>query len=322
MVEKLPHITILLCTFNGAKHLTAQLESYVVQSHQDWALWVSDDGSDDATLEILSAFQTRHGALHDIRLLHRLDYAPRHRQEMDPGQRAAANFMALLNHPDLPSGAVALSDQDDVWLPDKLALALAATGQFPDEEPVLYGAQSQHVNTDLIPIGKSRAPRRPPCFTNALTQNIISGHSTALNAAALALVRRAGIPANINFHDWWLYQFISGAGGRVHIDSTEVLLYRQHVRNVMGAHNGLRAFGDRIAMVMGARYGHWIATNVTALTAAGDLLTDRHRDQLVIMRANRGRGPVAAWRMARAGLHRQGALATMLFYLAVGLGRV
>lgn len=316
MPDTLPHITILLCTYNGARYLSEQLESYVAQSHTDWALWVSDDGSDDDTLAILEAFRDLHGGAHDIRFVARTGPET----ALGPEQRAAANFLSLLSHPDLPPGAVALSDQDDVWLPCKLARALEQIGQLPATQPVLYGAQSRHVRADLTPVGVSHPPRRAPGFANALTQNIVSGHSLAMNAAALALVRRAGVPDGITFHDWWLYQLVSGASGQVHIDTSEVLLYRQHANNVMGAHRGLPASWGRVTMVLNRTYGRWIAQNIAALSAVRDQLTAPNARLLDLVSDNIGRGPAGAWQLHRAGLRRQSGMATALFYLTITFG--
>lgn len=310
MPETLPHITILLCTANGAQFLSEQLESYCAQTHQDWSLWISDDGSVDSTGDIIRAFQERHGRDREIRLV------------AGPRQGAAANFMSLLCHPDLPEGVVALSDQDDVWLPDKLARAAACLAKAAPDMPLIYGAQSTHVAEDLTPLGASRPPRRAAGFCNALTQNIVSGHSTVLNAAALALVRRAGIPAEIMFHDWWLYQLISGAGGAVHIDDARVLLYRQHGVNVMGAHRGLRARAGRVAMVLGRTYGQWIHANIQALSRTEALMTPENRHVLETVQSGLGRGPVSLVHLWRAGLYRQTGVGTALFYMAALLGRL
>ena len=301
-------ITILLATRNGAAHLRDQLASYRAQEDAAWDLWVSDDGSTDATPTILAEFQTEIGDRHAMRLL------------SGPKRGVVANFLSLLTHPDLPQGPVALSDQDDVWFPDKLARARAALAA---EAPVtLYGAQSIHTNVDLREIGRSRAPQRPPTFANALTQNIVSGHSTVLSAAALALVREAG-PVDVPHHDWWLYQLISGAGGTVKIDPEPVLFYRQHGQNTMGAHRGALASLRRAGQVLGRTYGCWIDANTTALAGCSELLTAENRALLAAFRAlPRNAGLARLRALSRLGLYRQGRLATAAFHLAATLGRI
>jgi hypothetical protein len=310
-------VRILLATRNGAAHLSAQLASYLAQDHTAWDLWVSDDGSEDDTLAILQAFRDAHGRGRDIRIL------------SGPQRGSAANFLSLLCHPDLPPGPVALSDQDDVWLPHKLRRAVAALQGAG--AVALYGGQSLHVDADLRITGRSKLGQARPAFSNALTQNIVSGHSTVLSAGALDLVRRAG-PQKVPHHDWWLYQLVSAAGGDVLIDPEPVLHYRQHGANVMGAHQGFRALAERAAQVMGRDYGNWIATNLDALNTVDNLLSAPNRALVKALRAHprpdsdaKGRAR-AAWMRARCmwqhGLYRQGRVQTVLFYIAVVLGRV
>lgn len=304
----LPRVTILLATYNGATYLHDQLMSYVAQSYTKWDLWISDDGSTDGTYDVITAFRAAHGANHTIHLLE------------GPRQGAAANFMFLLTHPDLPSDRpVALSDQDDVWHRDKLAHALnrvRASG-----ECFLYSGQSYHVNRDLKVTGFSRPLRRSPGFRNALTQNVVSGHSIVMDPKALALVRQAGIPEGIPYHDWWIYLLVSGAGGHIHVDDAPMIRYRQHGNNAMGAHDGLRATWIRASQVIGSIYGGWVGANVAALRAVSSLLTPEHRALLNIFEHTRP-GPARTRALWRAGLYRQSRLASAAFYLAVFLGRV
>ena len=101
-------VTIVMATRNGAAHLAEQLDSIARQTHADWSLFVSDDGSTDDTKRILA------------------DFARSHPVTVVDGPRkgAAANFLSALCHPDLPLGTIALADQDDIWLPGKLARGL------------------------------------------------------------------------------------------------------------------------------------------------------------------------------------------------------
>lgn len=297
-------VTIALCTRNGAAHLRAQLDSYAAQSHAHWDLWVSDDGSTDATREILQDFATRHGAGRSIRILD------------GPQSGVAANFLSLLCHPDLPAQPVALSDQDDLWLPEKLSLGLA---DLAGDTPCLYGAQSIHVDADLTPIGRSLGGG-VPSFGNALVQNIVSGHSAMLNAPALALVRRAGVPQGIPYHDWWLYQLMTGAGGRVVVRPDAVLLYRQHGDNAMGSHQGMQATLTRVRQVFSTTFGSWVAANVRALHAT-KVMSPMAQSTLTALETHSG-GPARLRAFRRHGVSRQGRAGNAALALAVLLGLV
>ena len=304
----LPRITILLATCNGALHLQEQLMSYCAQRGVEWDLWVSDDGSTDGTRAVLEAFRAAHGAQREIRLIE------------GPRQGAAANFMALLTHPDLPRDRpVALSDQDDQWHPDKLLRAMTV---LRDAEPVtIYSGQSFHTDAALRVIGHSRLPLRGASFRNALTQNVVSGHSIVMSAGALALVRRAGVPRGIPYHDWWLYLLISGAGGHVHVDSARMVHYRQHDGNAMGANAGCGRALQRMRQVLGRTYGSWVARNAAALRAVSFLLTPENRALLEALESAPG-GPGRALTLWRLGLYRQSRAASASFYLAAMLGRI
>ena len=112
-----PHVHILMGTKNGGMFLADQLASIRGQSHQDWSLWASDDGSTDGTCEALENFkaETPH---HDIHLL------------KGPQSGVAANYYKLLKNQELDGRWVAFSDQDDIWLPHKLSRAVALVGRL------------------------------------------------------------------------------------------------------------------------------------------------------------------------------------------------
>ena len=105
-------VAILMGTWNGARFLRAQIESIAAQSHRDWRLVVSDDGSSDLTRAILAAFQAEQGA---------------DRVEIREGPRRgfAANFLSLAGDPAIRADAYAFADQDDLWHEDRLARGLA-----------------------------------------------------------------------------------------------------------------------------------------------------------------------------------------------------
>jgi len=307
-----PRVNIALCTHNGARHLDAQLASYDTQTHTAWDLWVSDDGSQDQTREILRGWRARWAGHHDVHIL------------CGPGKGVAANYMTLLCQADFDNGAyVALSDQDDVWHADKLARGLERMAPCPAGQAVLYGAQSQYVDENLRPIGRSHRATQEPSFGNALVQNLVSGHSAVLNPSALALVRHVGVPTGIPYHDWWLYQLISAAGGKVLVDDMEMLLYRQHGANAMGAHQGLAARIVRLRQVFDGTYGAWLRANFAALLQAGDSLNDENRGTLETLASAPQRAGLARVRaFRRAGLHRRGKVEQMVFDLGAWLGKI
>lgn len=300
-------VTILLCTYQGGRWLEAQLNSYLAQSHEAWDLWVSDDGSTDETRALIAAFADRVQARHTVRLLE------------GPRQGSGANFLSLLSRGDLPEGMLAVSDQDDVWLPHKLARGVEHLRGI--KGPALYGAASLHVDQDLKVTGHSIRQKRPPSFRNALLQNVVSGHSTMLNPEAAALLRRFGPPKGVLWHDWWLYQLITGLGGTVVIDPEPVLMYRQHGGNVMGGYSGFGARLHRLRQILLGEFGGWFEDNLRALSAIAPHLAPENREMVkALLAAPKGRE--RARLMRSLGLHRQGQAETKIMLTAARLGRI
>lgn len=301
------HVAILLASYNGAAFIRTQLESFLAQDHRDWSLWISDDGSSDATRDLVRAF-TEHAEGRKVTLLD------------GPRRGSFRNFMRLLCDPAIGAGYVALSDQDDAWLPDHLSRAIARIEEFPDE-PVLYGGRTIVTESNLSPRGASPLFLQPPAFRNALVQNISGGNTMVLNARAHDIVIRAGVPEDAVCHDWWLYQLLSGAGARIIYDETPTVLYRQHGSNQIGSNLGRLAQLNRIAGLFGGRYRDWNQRNIAALAAASDLLTQENAMLLEGFQRLRSERGIRALRTLRAlGLYRQTAAGQHSLRLAAWAG--
>ena len=310
-----PRVLILMATRNGARFLPEQLDSIARQDMADWALHVGDDGSDDGTRRIVAAFAARPPA-RDIRL------------HEGPRRGAATNFLSLLARPDLPLGPhtlVAFADQDDIWLPGKLARALALL-QAAGPGPAIHGAQSLHVDVRGRVLGRSRPPAGKVTLARAMVRTPVSGHSLVLDPAATALARSAGVPA-VPFHDWWLVLLILACGGRAVIDDEVVLHYRQHGDNVLGGNRGVRAARRRLGLVLRGDWGRWTAANLDALDdirrPGGTMVLTPEACALLDALAaapRRGRGRVLA--LARLGLRRERHLQDALLAFAAWSGRV
>jgi hypothetical protein len=259
--------TIFLCTLNGARFLREQLDSLAAQTHANWRLIVSDDGSEDGTLEILHRYR------HSLRDPQRLEL------RAGPRRGASANFLSLLSAADIEGAYFACCDQDDIWLPDKLERALSWLKSVPDETPAVYFSRTSYIAADGRPIGLSPLFRKPPAFRNALVQSIGGGNTMAFNRAAHNLLVSAG-PVDVACHDWWTYLLVSGAGGRVYYDPVPSLDYRQHDKNQIGANMGFRARLARIHGMFAGQLRGWLDLHTTALLASEHLLTPENRKLL------------------------------------------
>lgn len=245
-------VAILMCTYNGESYLPEQLESFKQQTHANWVLFVSDDGSTDETLKILNAFQ------------HRCNEA-RMNVITGPQQGFVKNFLSLTCRADINADYFAWSDQDDIWNDEKLESALAWLKTVPKETPALYCGRTQLISESGKAIGYSPQFNRTPHFTNALVQNIGGGNTMVFNQAARHLMQIASASLAVPSHDWWAYLLVSGAGGIVHYDSTPQVRYRQHTENIVGSNAGWFARARRIRMVFQGRFYEWNTQNIHAL---------------------------------------------------------
>lgn len=309
MTPASPRIAILLATFNGAAFLAEQLDSLRRQSVQSWRLVVSDDGSTDGTRAIVEAFAAS--------MPGRVSWVE------GPRQGATANFLSLVSRT-LEGEWLAYCDQDDVWLPERLARGVEALTDLPG--PAVHAARTVICAPDLTQLGPAPLFTRTPGFRNALVQACLPGNTTLVNAAGAALLRRAvpaAQPAGIVSHDWWTYQILSGTGAAVLRDPAQTVLYRQHAGNVMGRNDTMRARLARLVRLGSGDYGGWLRANQRALAGARGLLAPENRTLLDRFGgALDASGPVAAAAMARMGLYRQTRAGTAALLAAAAAGRL
>lgn len=285
-------VVILMCTYNGQRYLSEQLESICAQNHKDWELWVSDDGSTDDTYQILQNFQNRFNDRVFI-------YA-------GPRKGFSANFLSLVCKQNLTGTYYAYSDQDDIWQPNKLQQALDWLNTIPIEKPVLYCARTKIVNEQGDEVGLSPLFKRRPGFLNALIQNIGGGNTMVFNNATLNLLREAGEGINIVAHDWWTYMVVTGAGGEVFYDSRPTLDYRQHGNNLIGVNTGWLARCGRVSLLFKGRFKTWNNSNFKALESIQHRLTDENRQVLIDLGEARKCGLLSRMiRIGRIGIYRQ-----------------
>lgn len=98
-------IDILLATYNGSKYIDTQVSSIVNQTYTNWTLYIHDDGSSDSTVEKILQWTKK-----DSRIIFVNDGITFH--------NPAEHFMHLMTFS--KSEYVCFSDQDDLWLENKL----------------------------------------------------------------------------------------------------------------------------------------------------------------------------------------------------------
>lgn len=215
-------IDILLSTYNGAQYLKEQLDSLLNQTAKNWRLLVRDDGSSDDTLNILNQFIRDNP---DKILL------------VDSGGQNVGlvkSYSRLLNTS--TAEYVMLCDQDDIWLPAKIAISLQSMQnceQLWRNIPIL-------IHTDLIAVDKdlkiitTSVWKSEGWLVDLYSNNIyllavapiVSGNTIMMNRHAV----KASLPINprCRYHDLWISLKVKCSGGVISNITIPTILYRRH----------------------------------------------------------------------------------------------
>lgn len=214
-------VNILLATYNGERYLAQQIESIRQQTFKEWQLLIRDDGSRDKTVSIIEEFVKKDPRISFI----------------NPDQRdnigVINNFFTLLKHD--KADVYFFSDQDDIWLPNKLEVTLATAQTYGMAVPLMVYTDLSVVNDRLEMMHESmiriQSHHANTKLHQELTENTVTGGTAMINHA----LAESWTSANgLLMHDWYLALVASAIGNLVYIDqSTE--LYRQHESNVLGA---------------------------------------------------------------------------------------
>ena len=219
-------VQILLATCQGETWLPELLRSIQAQSFSDWTLFARDDGSSDATRQILLA-----AAEADRRIVN----AP-----ADCLRRGAVdNFSWLLQQArQAMADYVLLADQDDIWRSDKVArqvqalqAAEAAGGRDVPRlvycDAVVVDAARRRVHASFL--RQNRLPYGSGAqLKTLLGRSFVLGCACAVNRALVDLA--LPLPEVAASHDWWLALCAAGAGEITCLDAP-LLEYRRHGAN-------------------------------------------------------------------------------------------
>ncbi len=224
-------LQVLLSTYNGEKYILQQLDSIFAQRYDQLKVLIRDDGSRDQTLSIIRQYMEQYPD--QIELI------------MGENVGVVRSFWTLMEQADQQAEYFCFCDQDDVWMPDKIAHAIEQLSQLEHEVqdtgeensvlPAMMCTATQLTDEELQPtVIWPGMPSRPPSFYNALFQNIAVGATLSFNRNALQLILSVSVNTErILMHDWWFYLAIS-CFGRVYFDPNPSIYYRQHASNAVG----------------------------------------------------------------------------------------
>ena len=240
-IKKLPHIAILMCTYNGEQYLKEQLDSIESQDYKNWTLYINDDGSKDNTLNILKSYQKKWGV-------------KRMYIRQGPQKGFCQNFIQMITDKKIKADFYFLSDQDDIWMTYKLSHTLKKLSKFDPSKPHLYTARTIYVSSNAKHIlGYSALFLKKTSLKNAIVQSIGGGNTMAFNSN-LKKISEKYPKVDAVSHDWWLYILNELLGGKTFYDAEPTILYRQHSKSLIGSNTGFIAKWRRLRMLLNGTY--------------------------------------------------------------------
>lgn len=209
-------VSIPLATYNGERFLRKQLDSIYGQTWDYFEVIAADDCSSDSTVAILEEYHQRYGLIYSI-------------NERNLG--FVRNFERLLGR--CSGDYIALADQDDIWLPDKLTKLVATIGDasLVYSDAKFIDSDDNEVTGRLLDEAGVRLPDGKP-FEQLVCSTCVTGCTVLFRSGLLELA--LPIPPYETYHDWWIAVSATRMDGIRRLDEC-LTLYRQHDSNITGA---------------------------------------------------------------------------------------
>lgn len=236
-------IEILLPVYNGGKYLNAQIDSIIRQSNNNWILKIRNDGSSDNSQSIIEKYCRKYPE--KIFLID----SPKENLGLI---RSLNCLMAAPPH----GKYIMFSDQDDVWLHDKIEVSLEEITKLEGLDgdlPVMICTDAKCVDADLNIINESFFVSQKfqdgiiGNINKMIALNVVQGCTIMMNRKALEV--SYPLPDKLSVHDMWI-GINCAYYGKVKYIYRPTLLYRQHQSNVLGSLNiGLKYYLSRMKQV-------------------------------------------------------------------------
>ncbi len=222
-------VDIVLTTYNGERYLEEQLNSLLDQSYVQWRLIISDDGSKDGTVTLLRRYEELDSRISIVNI------------ERQGG--VVRNFYKALCYS--TSDYLMFCDQDDIWLPDKVASMVNAIRSaeltLGNHIPLLGFSDLSLVDETGAVIHESfykfnrLEPRNNMDFRYLSWRSSVYGCTVIFNKALLK--KAMPMPFDIPMHDHW-FALVAAKSGKVFYCPESKIYYRQHRDNVIGGAGG------------------------------------------------------------------------------------
>ncbi|GLP98284.1 glycosyl transferase [Methylophaga thalassica] len=244
--ESVLKVLVLLAAFNGDEWIEEQIHTILNQKNVELDVLISVDQSTDETYQTCTRLAKVYSNI----------------QLLPYGERfggAAANFFRLIREANFEKyDYIALADQDDSWLSDKLSDSIKVINQqgvdaFSSNVTAFWPSGKQ------VLVKKSFRQKQFDYFFEAAGPGCTYVLKTAvMNDFKTFMRRHEAIFKRLQLHDWTLYAFVRSHGYAWHIDEAPTMMYRQHASNQVGFNYGVKAILSRLRMIRDDWYAEQI----------------------------------------------------------------
>lgn len=220
-------ISVVICSYNGEKYITEQIDSILCQTVKPDEIILCDDNSTDKTYEIATSILAKSGISYkSYQNVTNLGYAKNYEKALGLSSQQY----------------VSMSDQDDIWCPWKLETLLVEIKKLEDENgiehPIMVYSDVT-VTDEALNILHPSYMKMQKLFPERMNKrlyalcvnNVVIGMTAIVNRGLLK--KALPFPEGVLNHDWWL-AIISSAIGTLSYIGTPLGYYRQHGNNSIG----------------------------------------------------------------------------------------
>lgn len=235
-------VAVLLAAYNGMAWIEEQLESIIKQNEVTLDVFISVDLSDDGTYEWCKTQEKKYSNL----------------IVLDYGERfggAAKNFFRLIRDVDFSTyDYIALADQDDIWVKNKLSHAIS----------VIQKDDLDAYSSDVIAFWNDG---REKVVIKSYPQKLYDYYFEAAGPGCTYVFKQSSLSCfkkflsenwmevnQVALHDWMIYSYFRNQKMKWYIDSNPRMLYRQHEYNQVGLNSGFSATLKRLGMIKSKWY--------------------------------------------------------------------
>jgi len=234
-MKRSPTISIAMATYNGGRFLREQLDSLYSQSLLADEIVVCDDGSTDNTLDILEEYHQRYGLKY---------FVNKHNIGVN------ANFIRAFS---MCSGKyIFISDQDDIWLPNKIEILYNKISSLDDTIPTAVSSLRYDIDANRNIIGGVSGPLTQGWQATLLTCSRSQGCAMVMNRCLCDIIVKKASQSPDLVYQMYFDEMVAYTavclGIKINLPD-QLMYYRHHDKNVVDRYHGHLSFKQKVGAI-------------------------------------------------------------------------